>query len=123
MKHILQGQRVKIKLEEFSRPKSGLIELAYVDGVTDGGKPISQIDEFPLAPVGEVIDIAKGAQKVMEEMHMDYKVGDRVYVQPHSMHKNSYFYADPTKKVIYITDEEERHIYIHPTNILSIIED
>ncbi len=121
MKHTLQGNRVLIKLERFQEETSSgnknLINPLYVDGATDGGKPVSMLNDFPLAPMGTVMQIAKGAEKTMEENKMEYKEGDRVTIQPHSLHKSNYFYVNPNKKVIDITDEGERHVAIHPINI------
>lgn len=124
MKHTIQGNRILVKLDEFQKTeKGGIINPLYVDGISDGGRPVSQIDEFPLAPVGTIVQISKGALKTIQDLELDIAEGDRISIQPHSMHKANYFYMNPRKKVIDITDEDERHVSISPANILSKIED
>jgi len=125
MKHKLQGNRIAIRLENYKSDEQigGLRIPLYVEGVTDGGQARAQINEFPLAPVGIVEEIAPGAVKTIEDLVLEIKVGDRVSIQPHSLTRGNYYYMNPDEKVIDITDDDERRVAVHPANIISIIED
>ena len=124
MKQRLLGNRVGIKLEEYSTPDSGIINPLYVQGTTDGGKPVSMLDDFPLAPIGTVVEIAAGAKENLSNLGMgELKVGDKVTIQRHAISFGNYWFQNPQYKVVDITDEDERHIAINPINIISTIEE
>ena len=104
-------QLFELKDEKVS--DAGIITQAFVNGETDGGRPVSRRSDEMYQPKGEIVQLSNQVTKWLEENEVDLKVGDTVLIQPGSKHRNNWFIENPETG----TEEFTGLVKLHPNNI------
>jgi len=99
----LTGDRVLIALDEHPThtvTKGNIVVPRFEQGVTEGGKPRSDLDSRKHLSVGTVVAISPLASKRMSEEETPLRPGDRVYISATANNISYQFISDRSRLVV-----------------------